>query len=62
VIWLRFHYNAASWKVHEMASDVGLCLLLFAVVAAIEGTGRHRLLLGISAVLLVIPWIPMGVL
>jgi hypothetical protein len=62
VVWLRFHYNPASWKVRDTVSDLGLCLLLFAILAAIEGTGRHRLLLGISGVLAVLPWIPIGVL
>jgi len=62
VVWLRFHYNPASWKVRDRVSDLGLYLLLYAVLAAIGGKGRYRLLLGISGVLALLPWIPMGVL
>ena len=62
VFWLRFHYDPASWKVRDRVSDLGLCLLLYAVVAAIGGKGRYRLLLGISSVLALLPWIPIGVL
>ena len=62
IVWLRFHYDPASWKVRERVSDLGLCLLLYAVVAAIGGKGRYRLLLGISSVLALLPWIPIGVL
>ena len=62
VVWLRFHYNPASWKVRDWVSDVGLYLLLYAVLAAIGGKGRYRLLLGISGVLALLPWIPLGVL
>ena len=62
VVWLRFHYNPASWKVRDRVSDLGLYLLLYAVLAAIGGKGRYRLLLGISGALALLPWIPIGVL
>lgn len=61
-VWLRFHYDPASWKVQDRVSNLGLCLLLYGVVAAIGGKGRHRPLLGISCILAVLPWIPIGVL
>jgi hypothetical protein len=62
VVWLRFHYNPESWRVQDRVSNLGLCLLLFAIIAAVGGTGRHRLLLGISGVVALLPWIPIGVL
>jgi hypothetical protein len=42
VVWLRFHYNPASWKFRDRVSDLGL----------------YRLLLGISGVLALLPWFP----
>jgi hypothetical protein len=62
VVWLRLHHNPESWKVHDWVSDVGLYLLFYAILAAIVGKGRHRLLLAISSVLALLPWIPVGVL
>jgi hypothetical protein len=62
VVWLRFHYNAESWKVRDRVSDVGLCLLLYAVFAAAGGEGKYRGLLLISCLLAFVPWIPIGVL
>jgi hypothetical protein len=62
VVWLRFHYNPASWEVWDRVSDVGLCLLVFAILASIVGMGKYRLLLGVSGVLALLPWIPIGVL
>ena len=62
VAWLRFHYNPASWRTRDIASDIGLALLLYSVAAAIIGKGRCRILLGISGTLALIPWIPLGVL
>jgi|SRR6266481_798038 len=62
VVWLGFHYNPASWKVRDRVSDLGLYLLLYAVLASIGGKGRYRFLLGISGVLALLPWIPIGVL
>jgi hypothetical protein len=62
VVWLRSHYDPASWIVRDKVSDLGQCLLLYAVLAAIGGEGRYRLLLGISSVLALLPWIPIGVL
>lgn len=61
-VWLHFHYNPASWRVQDIVSDVGLCLVLYSMIAAIAGKGRYRLLLGISGVLALLPWIPAGVL
>ena len=62
VVWLRFHYDPASWKVRDVVSDFGLLMLLYAILAAIAGEGRYRLLLGISGVMALLPWIPIGVL
>lgn len=62
VVWLRFHYTADSWKVREVVGDFGLWLLVFSILAAVAGRGRHRPLLVISGVLAVLPWIPIGVL
>lgn len=62
VVWLRFHYSAESWKVRDWVSDLGFWLLLCALIAALAGRGRHRLLLAVSSVLAMLPWIPLGVL
>ena len=62
VVWLRFHYNPESWKVRDRVSDVGLCLLLYAVLAAAGGEGKYRHLLLTSCLLAFLPWIPIGVL
>jgi hypothetical protein len=62
VVWLKFHYNPESWRVRDTVSNIGLCLLLYAIIAAAAGYGRHRPLLGISSVLALLPWIPLGVL
>jgi hypothetical protein len=59
--WLHFHYTPSSWKVQDTAANIGLCLLLYSVVVAISGKGKYRVLLGVSAVLAMLPWIPMGV-
>jgi hypothetical protein len=62
VVWLRFHYDPASWKVQHRVSNLGLCLLLYAIVAAIGGEGRYRILLLTSSILALLPWIPIGIL
>jgi hypothetical protein len=62
VVWLQLHYDAESWKVRDWVSDLGLWLLLFALIAALAGRGKHRVLLGVSSVLAMLPWIPGGVL
>ena len=62
VVWLKFHYNAESWRVRDFVSDVGIYLLLYSIVAAIAGKGRHRILLGVGSVLAILPWIPFGIL
>jgi hypothetical protein len=62
VVWLRLHYNPESWKVRDRVSDVGLCLLFYAVLATIGGAGKYRNLLFISCLLAFLPWIPIGVL
>jgi hypothetical protein len=61
-VWLRLHYNPSSWKFYGTVSDAGLFLLFYAVLAAIGGKGRYRLLLGVSGVLALLPWVPIGVL
>jgi hypothetical protein len=62
VIWLRFHFTTESWKVREPVSNVAICLLFYSILAAIAGKGPYRVLIGISAVLAILPWIPVGVL
>ena len=62
VVWLHFHYNPASWRVQDIVGDAGLYLLLYSIIAATAGKGRYRLMLGISNVLSLLPWIPHGVL
>lgn len=63
VAWLQLHYNnPGSWKVQDKISNLGLCLLLFALIAATAGAGKHRRLLIISSVLAFLPWIPLGIL
>jgi hypothetical protein len=60
VVWLKFHSNPSSWRFRDTLIDVGIYLLLYSIVAAIAGKGRYRLLLGISGVLAILPWILMG--
>ena len=62
VIWLRFHFTSESWRVRDSVSNVAICLLLYSILAAVAGKGRHRILIGISAVLAILPWIPVGIL
>ena len=62
VVWLQLHYTPDSWKVRDVVSDVGLWLLLFSIVTAMAGRGIYRLLLAISGVLAMLPWIPIGIL
>ena len=62
VIWLRLHYNATSWGTRDVVSDLGFILLTYSLCTAIVGTGRYRILLGLSSVLAVLPWLPAGVL
>ena len=62
VLWLNTHRSPTVWKVYDKVSDVGLYLLLYAVIASIAGKGKPRILLAISAILAILPWIPMGVL
>lgn len=61
-VWLHFHYNPTSWRAQDIVSAVGLYLVLYSIIVAIAGRGIYRLLLGISGVLALLPWIPVGVL
>jgi hypothetical protein len=62
VVWLRFHYDPASWKVHDRIGNVGLSLLIYAMAVTILGKGKYRPLLGVSCIFALLPWIPIGVL
>ena len=63
VAWLQLHHNdRGAWKVQDKVSNLGLYLLLYALIAATAGTGKHRGLLIISSVLAFLPWIPLGIL
>ena len=62
VLWLQFHYATDAYKVQDSASDVGLILLLYSLVAVSIGKGRYRLFVGIACLLAMVPWIPVGVL
>ena len=61
VVWLRFHYGPPSWKVQDWISNLGLCLLLYAGVVAVDRKGRLHLL-GIISILAMLPWIRIGIL
>jgi hypothetical protein len=63
VTWLASHRgNPGTWKVWDKVSDVGLCLILFSIFAALFGKGRNRILLAVAGVLAILPWIPVGIL
>jgi len=62
VIWLRLHYTPSARIVQDAVSNVGIFLLFYSIITAILGNGKHRVLLGISSVLAIIPWIPVGIL
>lgn len=62
VVWLHFHYTSASWRVRDVMSDFGLLLLWYSIFAALAGKGICRIMLPISGILAVFPWIPAGVL
>jgi hypothetical protein len=62
VVWLQFHYTTEAYKVQDPASNVGVLLLLYSLVAVSIGKGRYRFFVGTACVLAMIPWIPVGVL
>jgi hypothetical protein len=62
VVWLQFHYTTEAYKVRDPASNVGLILLLYSLVAVSIGKGRYRFFVGTACILAMIPWIPIGVL
>ncbi len=58
----RFHFTTESWRVRDPVSNVGIWLLFYSIVAAIAGKGRYRVLIALSGVFAILPWIPVGVL
>jgi hypothetical protein len=62
VVWLRSHYTPESWRVRDPLSTICFYMLLYSVLAAVLGKGRYRVLIGLTGVLAMVPWIPMGVL
>jgi hypothetical protein len=62
VIWLQFHSGPSAGIIRNIVGNFCFYLLIYSVVAAIAGKGRYRILLAISCVLALIPWIPIGVL
>jgi len=62
VIWLKFHYTPSSWVVRDFVSAIGIGLLVVSLIAAIKSGGKNAVLLGSSAVIALLPWIPLGVL
>jgi len=62
VVWLQFHYTTEAYKVRDPASNVGLLLLLYSLLAVCIGKGRYRFFVGTACILAMIPWIPVGVL
>ena len=63
VIYLASHRSQTdTWKVWDKMSDLGLCLILFGILASFFGKGRNRALLATAGVLSILSWIPVGVL
>lgn len=61
VVWLHFHYSSTSWKPRDIVSSVGIFLLFYTIGAAAAGTGKYRVLLGMSGILALLPWLPVGI-
>jgi hypothetical protein len=58
VVGGQLHYIPQAWKAYDIVVDIGLCLLMYSIVASIAEKGRNRCLLAMSGVLAVLPWIP----
>lgn len=54
--------HTPQWRIFDLSGDVGIGLILGALIGALAGIGKPRLPLTICAVLGFLLWLPIGVL